>query len=134
MEALFWRERQLKQQELKKQLYEFIEDIEEPFDAKFLVERAAQPLDEWHVQEILQELEEEGLIISLRCGRWLSTKVLLKRWIKAKNLVYLPADLIELIEKFIRARRDLGYKTVEEFVKDAAERLLRKIRNKLHNH
>jgi len=79
----------------------------------------------------LWQLEKEGLIISLKYGKWLSTKILLKRWIKAKNLVYLPADLIEIIEKFIQVRRDLGYKTVEEFVKDATERLLRKIRKKL---
>ena len=122
----------------KEQLLEFIEGQTEPFDLNFLVESCLQPVSRITVHEVLCELVDEGFVVALGDGLYLSTRVLMKKWIREKlpsegededaeaadDLVELPDEMISEIEEVLRMRPELGYRDIEEFVRDALRRYL----------
>jgi len=120
----------------KEQLLEFIEEQTEPFNLDFLVERCLQPVSRITVHDVLCELIVEGKVIALGNGLYLSTRVLMRKWIREKipeeiipekeNLVELPDGMMGEIEEVLRMRQ-LGYMDVEEFVRDAIRRYLSEI-------
>ncbi len=123
---------------LKEQILEFIEDREEPFDVDFLVRRCLQPVSDVRVHDALCELIEEGKIIRLNDQYYLSTRVLMKRWLKQKirsiegNVVFdeleLPRSLIRQITRLLKERPELGYVDAADFIRDAIRRALSHLR------
>jgi hypothetical protein len=112
-------------EEFKRQLLEFIEDREEPFTVKFLVESCLQPVSESLVQNALADLEGEGLIIWLGGGEWISTKAVLKRALKPSMEVIIPKSLIAQIINTAIKRPELGYTSLTEFIKDAVKNFIK---------
>ena len=122
------------EESLKKQLLDFIEDMEEPFDIEFLMNSCLQPVSEIRIHNVLCELIEEGKIIRISDNQYLSTRVLMKRWLKQKirnpndEIVFdeleLPRSLIRQISRLLREKPELGYVDVSEFVRDAIRRML----------
>lgn len=123
-------------QGFKEQLLEFVEEREEPFNTTFLVENCNSFVDDECVRSALYELEEEGRIVKVD-HHYLSTRILMKRWIRIKeeprpisedllNGPFVPQGLIDQIEELLDERQELGYLDVDEFVRDAVRRLLEK--------
>jgi len=117
----------------KKQLIEYVEGLEEPFDVNFLMSRCNQPVSYMTVHDILCELIDEGKVVRLNTGLYLSTRVLMRRWLKSKprlpleeepDLIELSPSLIREIKELIKERPELGYSDVDEFVRDALRRYL----------
>ena len=125
----------LAEEQFKKQLLEFIEDREEPFDVEFLVRRCLQPVSVIKVHDALCELGEEGRIIRLDDRHYMSTRVLMKRWLKQKirkiggNVSFdgleLPRNLIDQVMRLLKEKPGLGYVDAEDFIRDAIRRSLR---------
>ena len=109
-------------------MLDFIEDREEPFTVKFLVESCLQPVSESLVQNALADLEGEGLIIWLGGGEWISTKAVLKRALKPSMEVIIPKSLIAQIIGTAIKRPDLGYTDIGEFIRDAIKNFMNKHR------
>jgi len=124
--------------QLKEEILEFVEDREEPFDVEFLVKRCLQPVSEIRIRDALCELIEEGKIIRLNDNYYLSTRVLMRRWLKQKirsledSIVFdeleLPRNLIRQIARLLKERPELGYLDVAEFVRDAIRRSITHLR------
>ena len=124
--------------QLKEEILEFVEDREEPFDVEFLVKRCLQPVSEIRIRDALCELIEEGKIIRLNDNYYLSTRVLMRRWLKQKirsledSIVFdeleLPRNLIRQIARLLKERPELGYVDVADFVRDAIRRALPHLR------
>ena len=123
-------------QDFKEQLLEFVEEKEEPFNTTFLVENCNSFVDDECVRSALYELEEEGRIVKVD-HHYLSTRILMKRWIRTKdepkpssedflNGPFVPQGLLDQIEELLDERQELGYLDVDEFVRDAVRRLLEK--------
>ena len=122
----------LLEESLKKQLLNFIEDLEEPFDIEFLMKNCLQPVSEIKIHDVLCELIEEGKIIRISGNQYLSTRVLMKRWLRQKirssnddiafEVLELPRSLIRQISRLIREKPELGYINVSEFIRDAIRR------------
>jgi hypothetical protein len=112
-------------EEFKRQLLDFIEDREEPFTVRFLVESCLQPVSESLVQNALAELEGEGLVIWLGGGEWISTKAVVKRALKPCMEVILPKSLMAQIITTAIKRPDLGYTSLAEFIRDAIEKFIK---------
>ena len=128
-------------QDFKEQLLEFVEEREEPFSMKFLVENCNSFVDDECVRSALYELEEEGRIVKVD-HHYLSTRILMRRWIMTKaeprpisedilNKPFVPEELIDQIEELLDERQELGYIDVDEFVRDAVRRLLEKFKKTL---
>jgi hypothetical protein len=113
-------------EEFKRQLLDFIEDRDEPFTARFLVESCIQPVNESLVQNALAELEGEGLVIWLGGGEWISTKAVIKRALKPNMEVIIPKSLIAQIISTAIKRPELGYTNLTEFIKDAIKNFIDK--------
>jgi len=124
--------------EYKRQLLEFIEEQEEPFDVEYLVNQCNQPISYITVHDALCELMEEGRVVKLQSGLYLPTEVLMRRWIKSKletptltqeepNLIELSHNLKYEVKRLIKERPELGYENIEEFVRDAIRRYLTEI-------
>jgi len=117
------------QSAFKEQLLEFVEGREEPFNLDFLVKSCNETfIDENRFQNALYELEEEGQIIRLD-DHYLSTRVLMRRWIKTETPAHekglsLPQSLIRHIQGLLEERPELGYVDVDEFVRDAIRRFI----------
>jgi len=124
--------------QLKEEILEFVEDREEPFDVEFLVKRCLQPVSEIRIRDALCELIEEGKIIRLNDNYYLSTRVLMRRWLKQKirsledSIVFdeleLPRNLIRQIARLLKEKPELGYLDVAEFVRDAIRRSITHLR------
>ncbi|MFH0897848.1 MAG: hypothetical protein V1850_07395 [Candidatus Bathyarchaeota archaeon] len=123
-------------QDFKEQLLEFVEEREEPFNATFLVENCNSFVDDEWVRGALCELEDEGRIVKVD-HHYLSTRILMRRWIRTKeepeliskdflNGPFVPLGLIDQVEELLDERQELGYLDVDEFVRDAVRRLLEK--------
>ena len=112
-------------EEFKRQLLEFIEDRDEPFTVKFLVENCLQPVSETLVQNALADLEGEGLVIWLGGGEWISTKAVLKRALKPSMEVIMPKSLIAQIISTAIKRPELGYTSLTEFIRDAIKSFIK---------
>ena len=106
-------------------MLEFIEDRDEPFTVKFLVESCLQPVSESLVQNALADLESEGLIIWLGGGEWISAKAVIKRALKPCMEVMLPKSLVAQIISTAIKRPDLGYTSLTEFIKDAVKNFIK---------
>ena len=106
-------------------MLEFIEDRDEPFTVKFLVESCLQPVGESLVQNVLADLESEGLVIWLGGGEWISTKAVLKRALKPNTEVIIPKSLIAQIINTAIKRPELGYASLAEFVRDAVKNFIK---------
>ena len=65
--------------QFKEQLYEFVKYVEEPFDINFLMYNCNQPINRERFYDILYELEEEGKILVLQDGRYLSLYTLKRK-------------------------------------------------------
>ena len=119
---------------LKEHLLEFIEDREDPFDIDFLVRCCLQPVSKIKIHDLLCEFVEEGKIIRLDDRHYLSTRVLMKRWLKQKikkiesNVSFdeleLPRKLIDQVMRLLKERPELGYVDAADFVRDAIRRSL----------
>jgi hypothetical protein len=114
----------------KEQLLEFVEDREEPFNLEFLVESCNDRfIDENRFREALFELEEEGQVVKLN-HHYLSTRVLMRRWIRREEKpphergLSLPQSLIRQVEDLLGERPELGYLDAAEFVRDAIRRFI----------
>jgi len=126
----------LAEERFKEQLLEFIEDREEPFDIDFLIKRCLQPVSEIKIHDALCEFVEEGKIIRLDERYYLSTRVLMKRWLKQKirkidgnvdfDELELPQNLIDQVTRLLKERPDLGYVDIADFVRDAIRRSILK--------
>jgi len=125
------------EERLKEHLLEFIEDREDPFDIDFLVRCCLQPVSKIKIHDLLCEFVEEGKIIRLDDRHYLSTRVLMKRWLKQKikkiesNVSFdeleLPRKLIDQVMRLLKEKPELGYVDAADFVRDAIRRsLLRK--------
>jgi len=123
-------------QDFKEQLLEFVEEREEPFNMTSLVESCNSFVDDEWVRGALFELEDEGRIVKLD-HHYLSTRILMRRWIRAKeeprpisedvlNGPFVPQGLIDRIEELLDEMPELGYLDMDEFVRDAVRRLLEK--------
>jgi DeoR/GlpR family transcriptional regulator of sugar metabolism len=112
-------------EEFKRQLLDFIEDREEPFKVRFLVESCIQSVSESLVQNALAELESEGLVIWLGGGEWISTKAVVKRALKPSTEVIMPKSQIAQIISTAIKRPDLGYTSLVEFIRDAIEKFIK---------
>jgi hypothetical protein len=114
--------------EFKNQLYEFIEFRSEPFDAKFILNSCIQPIDKYRVYEALYQLEVEGKIIRLSDGRYASTKMALKRWIRNRLVeAQIPDHLIREIEWAMKVKPEIC-RSIEEFITEAIKEYIEKIR------
>lgn len=121
----------------KEQLFEFVEYMDEPFDFKFLVENCNDGFVEYRwIESALDELEEAGKIVRLDEHRYLSTRIMLRRWIRDKgkphpisedflNGSFVSQGLIDQIEELLEERPELGYLDVDEFVRDAVRKLMK---------
>ena len=127
-------------QDFKEQLLEFVEEREEPFNTKFLVENCNSFVDNEWIRGAVSELEEEGRIVRLD-HHYLSTRILMRRWIRAKeehpavsedfsNSPFVPPELIDQIEELLDEKPELGYLDVDEFVRDALRRLMKQFGKK----
>ncbi|MEM2342360.1 MAG: hypothetical protein QXX94_07745 [Candidatus Bathyarchaeia archaeon] len=114
--------------ELKSQLYEFVEFRSEPFDVKFILGSCIQLIDRHHVYEALYQLESEGKIIRLSDGRYTTTRVAIKRWIKNKfTEVLVPDYLIREIERILKIKPGICRST-EEFISKAIKEYIEKVK------
>jgi len=129
-------------QAFKEQLMEFIEEREEPFDVSFLVKTCNQPVSDIRIHDTLYELTEEGKIVRLN-HEYLSTRILMKRWLKPANPrkntltnagLFLPKDLFFQIAELLHERPELGYIDIEEFVRDALRRHVQQNKNRETKH
>jgi len=126
--------RLLAEEQFKKQLLEFIEDREEPFDVDFLVRCCLQSVSDIKIHDALCEFVEEGKIIRLDDRYYLSTRVLMKRWLKQKikrlddnvgfDELELPRKLIDQVMRLLKEKPGLGYVDAADFVRDAIRRSL----------
>jgi hypothetical protein len=117
---------------LKEQLLEFIEDKEEPFTVEYLLNRCLQPISALRMHEMLCELEDEGKIIRLDEQHYLSTRVLMRRWLKQKirrlrgevilDEIELPKDLMKQVSQLLKEKPELGYLDASDFIRDAIRR------------
>ena len=111
----------------KQQLYEFIEFKESPFTVDFLYMSCNKPIEKSNIIDALSELEEEGKIIRLWDGSYLSAKVAWKKWIKKLyEEIEIPLELYDEIKKLIKQTGI--FKSVEEFVKKALETFIQAIK------
>lgn len=101
----------------KEQLYEFIEFVSEPWDIDFLIRNCRQWVDRWRFYDVLYELETEGRVIRLKDGRYLSIRVLRRKWIKTRLVdLPLPKSLFEKMKYLIH----MGvYESIEELIREA---------------
>ena len=111
----------------KQQLYEFIEFKDSPFTVDFLYMSCNKPIEKSNIIDALSELEEEGKIIRLWDGSYLSAKVAWKKWIKKLyEEIEIPSELYDEIKKLIE---HIGiFKSVEEFVKKALETFIQTVK------
>lgn len=114
----------------KEQMLEFVENREEPFNLEFLVDNCNDKfIEEKSIRDILCELEEEGLIVKLN-HHYLSTRILMRRWIKTEEkprpekALSLPQSLIHHIQDLLDEKPGLGYFDVNEFVRDAIRKFI----------
>ena len=122
------------EEHFKEQLLEFIEEREDPFDLEFLAGQCLQPVSEMKIRDALCELVEEGKVIRIDDCHYLSTRILMKRWLKQKirNLegniildeIELPRSLIRQITRLIKEKPELGYIDISDFVRDAIRKSL----------
>jgi len=126
----------LREERLKEQLLEFVEEREEPFDINLLVNHCLQPVPATIIRDVLCELVEEGKVIGIDDQHYMSTRVLMKRWLKQRikrseenvdfDELEVPRNLIEEISKLLRKRPELGYIDESDFIRDAIRRSLYK--------
>ena len=114
----------------KEQMLEFIESEDEPFNLEFLVKNCNDKfIEEGYYQDALCALEEEGQIVRFD-HHYLSTRVLMKRWIKTEerraheNRLSLPQSIVCQILELLDQRPELGYTNVGEFIRDAIRRFI----------
>ena len=111
----------------KQQLYEFIEFKDSPFTVDFLYMSCNKPIEKSNIIDALSELEEEGKIIRLWDGSYLSAKVAWKKWIKKLyEEIEIPLELYDEIKKLIKQTGT--FKSVEEFVKKALETFIQTVK------
>ncbi|MBS7624604.1 MAG: hypothetical protein QXF59_05630 [Candidatus Bathyarchaeia archaeon] len=116
--------------EFKAQLFEFIEFMEEPFDAKFIYKSCIQPIDIYRVYDVLQQLEDEGKIVSLSDGRYISIRGALRRWLRGRLIeVKIPDYLIRDVEWAAKIRPK-QYKSIDAFIADAIRDHIMKIKKR----
>ena len=119
----------------KDQLYEFIENIDEPFDVDFLKSNCNIFYEDRWFTSALYELEDDEKIVKLNEYQYLPARILRNRWInEAKNQVktqpleptciQLPFDLIRQIQDLLSERKELGFLNAEEFIREAVRRLI----------
>lgn len=101
----------------KEQLFEFIEYRDEPFDENFIIDSCTTFIDRTTVRDALFALEEEGRIVRLLNGKYISARMLLKKWIKRLyGEIEVPEDIYGEMLKLIQ----LGiYKSIVDIIKDA---------------
>ena len=126
---------------LKEQLLEFIEEREEPFDVEYLLKRCLQPVSPLKMHDILCELEEEGKVIRLDGRQYLSTRVLMRRWLRQKirylgggvvlDEIELPRGLMRQVSRLLKERPELGYIDASDFIRDAIRRAILRLRGGL---
>lgn len=114
--------------ELKNQLYEFVEFRNEPFDVKFILGSCVQLVDRHHIYEALYQLESEGKIIRLSDGCYTTTKMAIKRWIRNRFTEALVPDyLIREIEWILKMKPGIC-RSIEEFISRAIKEYIEKVK------
>ena len=117
------------QRSLKNQLLEFVEDLNEPFSARQLASCALQFIDHSTIWNTLCELEEEGKLLFLGDGRFISMKTAMRKWIACEYTnIQIYEDDFERLQFYILSGI-LPHKSVKEFVIDAIERFFEKKRD-----
>jgi len=101
----------------REQLFRFIEYRDEPFDENFIINSCITFIDRTTVYDALSKLEEEGRIVRLTNGKYISMRVLLKKWIKRLyGEIEVPEDIYGEMIKLIQ----LGlYKSIIDIIRDA---------------
>ncbi|MEM1586943.1 MAG: hypothetical protein QXX99_05915 [Candidatus Bathyarchaeia archaeon] len=66
-------------EEFKDHLLEFIKFRGEPFDVDFIYRQCIQSIDKYRIYEALYQIELEGKVLRLSDGRYILTRVALKR-------------------------------------------------------
>ncbi len=126
----------------KDQLLEFVEYREKPFDLEFLASNCNDRfVDHDWVRGALFELEEDGKIVRLN-HHYLSTLVLMRRWIGeyiptektelkvSKDILLVPDELMGQIQELLSEKPILGYLDVDEFVRDAIRRCIQRLKKR----
>ena len=124
--------------DLKRQLLEFIEELEEPFNIEFIMRNCLKPISRIEIHNILCELVDEGKIVRVDSEYYMPVKTLIRKWLRGKirrvgeevilDGLELPKSLVEDVREFIRDRAELGYVDVSEFIRDAIRRKLKSLR------
>jgi len=130
--------RLLVKDDLKRQLLEFIEELEEPFNIEFIMRNCLKPVSRIEIHDILCELVDEGRIVRVDGEYYMPVKTLIRRWLRGKirrvgdevilDGLELPKSLVEDVREFIRSRAELGYVDEAEFIRDAIRRKLKSLR------
>ncbi|MEM2512693.1 MAG: hypothetical protein QXU81_00010 [Candidatus Bathyarchaeia archaeon] len=101
----------------KEQLYEFVEFRSEPFDIDFLMKSCNTFIDKITIYNALCILEDEGRIIRLSNGNFISAKIMMRKWIKKMyENIEIPEDIYREMERLVY----MGiYKSINDIIKDA---------------
>jgi len=133
-----------RERHFKEQLLEFVEERVEPFDLEFLASNCNDRfVDHGWVQGALWELEEDGRIVRLN-RHYLSSWVLMRRWIRERiptheaelkplnEMLPIPDDLMGQIRELLSERPELGYLDVDEFARDAIRKRIQQHKKDSH--
>lgn len=114
---------------LKDSLFEFIEFKREPFDVDFIYRQCIQPVDKHQIYEVLHQLELEGKIIRLSDGRYITTKIAIKRWLSRHLVdVKIPKEIAAEAEGAMRLL-PRTWRTIDSFISEAIKEYIEKVLN-----
>lgn len=114
-------------EEFKDHLLEFIEFRSEPFDVDFIYRQCVQPIDKYRVYEALYQLELEGKVLRLSDGRYIATRMALKRWLNSRLIeVKIPRKMAVEAEEAMRLTPDV-WKTLDSFISEAIRDYVKKV-------
>ena len=130
--------RLLVKDDLKRQLLELIEELEEPFNIELIMRNCLRPISRIEIYDILCELVDEGKIVRVDGEYYMPVKTLIGRWLKGKirrvrdevilDGLELPKSLVEDVREFVRSRAELGHVYETKFIRDAIRRKLKSLR------
>lgn len=113
----------------KDSLLEFIEFRSEPFDIDFIYKQCIQPIDKHRINEAFYQLELEGKILRLSDGRYIATRVALKKWLSSQFLeIKIPEEIAVEIEETMHLT-PRAWKTIDSFVSEAIKEHIKKVLN-----
>lgn len=114
-------------EELKDQLLTFIDLMGEPLDADSIYRHCIQPIDRYRIYDALHQLEDEGKIMRLSDGRYVTARAALRRWIKGRLVdVGIPEEVVREAERAMGQGRK-KYRTVDSFISEALKEYIERV-------